>query len=116
MKSNRPAAYILCVGVTIALVVFGWFWTTRVTFVKNVSSAKKEFSGSILSAKEEIAETKKLKQNAEDKWQKAETAADAITNFVEKKETVSKSLIENLKQRIEVENYEQEGTKKTAIE
>jgi hypothetical protein len=96
MHGTRSIAYILCVGATIVVVIFGWIWTTKSTLVKNVSGVKKEFI--------ELADTTKLNPEAHEKLEQVDATIESVTNFVEKKETVSKSLVENLKQRIEKQN------------
>jgi hypothetical protein len=114
MKQKTQFAYFVCVGTAVVLVVFGWFWTTREAFVKDASFARRNLSDSVLSAKKEFKEAKQIKQNAQENLKQVETAADMISDFVEKKEAVSQSLIESLKQSIE--KYEQEGTQKTKSE
>lgn len=99
MRHGTNPIYFLCVGVTIALVVVGWIYTTRNSIVNNASTAKKEFSHSLQSAKKEFVETKQIDQTVR-----------AITTFLEEKEAASDSVIESLKQKIEENEYVQKTT------
>ena len=105
MKRNMRFAYFLCVGATVAIVIFGWMFTTRQSLVDKGSVAKKDLTDSVLSAKEEIGETKQIKEDAKIKLEQTKKAASSISSFIEEKEAASKSLIDLLKQRIEEKDY-----------
>jgi hypothetical protein len=115
MKRDRRLAYFLCVGVAIALVIIGWMFTTRQSLVDQGTLAKKDLTESVISAKEEFEETKQIREDAKIKLEQTKNAASSISSFIEEKETISKSLIELLKQRIEEKDYVQ-ASEKTKVE
>jgi len=105
MKRQAKFTYSLCVGIAIALVILGWMYTTRQSLVDQGALAKKDLTESVISAKEEFKETRQIKEDAKIKLEQTKKAASSISSFIEEKETVSKSLIELLKQRIEEKDY-----------
>jgi len=108
-------AYFLCVGVAIALVIFGWMYTTRQSLVDQGTLAKKDLTESVISAKEEFEETKQIKEDAKIKLEQTKKTANSVSIFLEEKEVISKSLIDLLKQRIEEKDYVQ-ASEKTEVE